>query len=96
MMSFKAWLGHRLPVLLYVMHILTSLQFCRYRHWKALGAPTTFLPRRLNDAVTRLEREARQRDTGVTVIRNYGAERSRPCRRFKSFPLSRIHSEPRL
>ena len=93
MVTVKAWLGRSLPVLLYVLHVLTSLRFCRFGHWKDLGAPTPFLPRRIQDAVNRFERNARQRDTGVTVIRIHGMERSRPCRRFTSFPLSRITSD---
>ncbi len=89
-MSFKANVERGLPVLLYILHMLTSLRACRYRQWKANGAPTPFLPKWLKDIVQRVERDKRSKVGKETVVRSYGAARSQPCRRFASHPVSKV------
>ncbi len=91
-MSLKAIVARGWPVLLYVLHMLTSLRPCRYRTWQANGAPTPFLPRWLKDTAKRIERAKRQQVGKETVVHSYGAKRSQPCRRFASYPVSKIHA----
>ena len=58
-MSFAVGLERAMPLVLFSLYLITSVQICRYAHWRAAGAPTPFLPRRLEGMRKAFENRAR-------------------------------------
>jgi len=48
-----------MPLVLFALYLLTSVQLCSYAGWRQSGAPNPFLPRRIKLAVARFERHMR-------------------------------------
>jgi hypothetical protein len=48
-----------MPLILFALYLLTSVQVCSYTAWRRSGAPNPFLPRRIKLAVSRFETNLR-------------------------------------
>ena len=48
-----------MPLILFSLYMITSVQVCRYAQWRAAGAPNPFLPRGLQPFVRDFENRFR-------------------------------------
>ncbi len=57
---FAIMLAERgMPLLLFVLYMVTACRICRFAHWQEAGAPNPFLPRRLKHAIRSYENRYR-------------------------------------